>query len=434
MLTLFKEFTVVLTKFSGQSDFKKNLLVLMGGTAIAQLIPIIASPVLSRIFTPIEFGFFANFMAISAFITVYVSGKYELALILPKEDKDAINILSLSLLLAAANTVLLVLFFYIFSTFIADMLNVNNISNVIWLIPISSFISVLYLIFNEWCIRKKSYFTLSKNKISNTAGITGVSMAAGFSNISTGLIIGQVFGQLLSMIMAFYRVISADKGLLKYISASKMKYFMKKHGDFPKFNIAGQLLNTFSGQLPILVMSSKFGPDIVGYFAMTDRVLGMPLTYLGNSFRDVFKKSASDDYKEKGNCMEIYKKTTFTLIKIAIIPFIVLFITAPFIFSLVFGSNWETSGDFARILCLLYLISFISMPTSWLFVIAEKQKLDFLWQFIFFGLTTVSILIGYFFDDITIFLVSFCASRCVAYLIQIYFTYTLAKGKGFYVA
>jgi len=165
---------------------------------------------------------------------------------------------------------------------------------------------------------------------------------------------------------------------------------------------------------------------------MTDRVLGVPLTYIGNSFKDIFKQRAALEYNENGNCFLLYKKTTLTLLKLSIIPFVLLFLFAPYLFSFVFGESWEKSGEYARILCLLYLFSFISMPTSWLFVIAEKQKLDLLWQVIFLILTLVALTVGYFTNSFTTMLIAFCTVRTLAFGIQIFFTYNLAKGNRGY--
>jgi O-antigen/teichoic acid export membrane protein len=253
-------------------------------------------------------------------------------------------------------------------------------------------------------------------------------MLFGLNKISFGLVFGQIFGQLTAALLSIYRVMKEDQGLFKFVSMRKMRFFAYRYADFSKFNIPGQLINTLAVQLPVLFISSFFGSGAVGYYALTDRVLGVPLSFLGNSFRDVFKQKTAIDYKEQGNCLAIYKKTTLTLIGISIIPFIVLFIFAPELFSFVFGEKWLPSGEFTRALCIMYMLSFVSMPTSWIFVIAEKQKLDLLWQVIFLILTIISLGIGYLLNHINYVLWSLCIGRSITYLLQIVMTYHLAKG------
>lgn len=411
-----------------KSKFKKNLFVLMSGMAIAQAIPILFSPILTRFFSPDEFGYFATFLAVSSFFTVVMSGKYELAIILPKRDEEAINLLSLSALLSLVVTVVSSVFLIFFAKPFAKLFGVTEIESIVWLVPLASFFATIYLLFNEWSIRKNNFMILSRNKISNTSSISGFSLLFGFNKFSFGLIFGQIFGQLTAALFAIYRVMKEDKGLLKFVSMRKMRFFATRYVDFAKFNIPGQLINTLAGQLPVFFISSHFGAAEVGYYALTDRVLGVPLSFLGNSFRDVFKQKAATDYKVQGNCLAIYKKTTFTLIGLSIIPFIVLFIVAPDLFSTVFGEKWLPSGEFTRALCLMYLLSFVSMPTSWIFVIAEKQKLDLLWQSIFLLFTVISLGIGYLLNNIHYALWSLCIGRSTTFLIQIAMTYHLAKG------
>ena len=67
----------------------------MTGTSLAQAIPIIISPILTRIYTPEDFGLLALFLSITNIIGSVANGRYELAIMLPKEDEDAINIAAL---------------------------------------------------------------------------------------------------------------------------------------------------------------------------------------------------------------------------------------------------------------------------------------------------------------------------------------------------
>jgi O-antigen/teichoic acid export membrane protein len=416
--------------FGLRSQFKRNLFVLMGGMAIAQLIPVLVSPILTRYYSPAEFGNYATFLAVSSFFTVVMSGKYELAVILPQRDEEAINIMSLSLLLSLFVAFITSILLIFFSETFSRLFGVLEITPIIWLVPFVSFLATMYMLFNEWSIRKNSFLSLSKNKISNTASVSLFSFLFGLKKVTFGLIFGQLFGHLTAVLLSIIQFIKDDNRLLKFVSVRKMRFFANRYIDFAKFNIPGQLINTLAGQLPIFFISSSFGVSAVGFYALTDRVLGVPLSFLGNSFRDVFKQKAAIDYKEKGNCLSIYKRTTFALIAVSIIPFLFLYSYAPLFFSTVFGEQWIPSGEFTRSLCLMYLLSFVSMPTSWIFVIAERQKLDLIWQFLFLIFTAVSLMIGYILNDIYVMLWSFCIGRSLIFLIQLGMTYHLAKGHS----
>lgn len=415
---------------TGGSEFKKNLITLMSGVAIAQAIPVLCSPILSRLFTPDDFGLYANFMAFVAFPVVFISGRYEYAILLPKRDEEAINVLSLSCILAIFFTLIFCFVSLGFGNSIAGLLNANQLGSYMWLIPICALFAVIYSIFNEWCIRKKWFVTLGKNKISNTSGIAGTSILFGLAKLQPGLILGEILGRIFSVTTAITRVLRKDKHLFAYVTLNKMKYFARRYFNIPKFTIPGQFLNTFGGQLPVLVLSSQFGLYEAGLFMMSDKVLGTPITFLGNSFSDVFKQRAVQDYQTFGNCINIFKKTTFSVIKIALIPFIVLFITAPYFFEFVFGSEWYVAGIYTRYLCVMYMIIFINTPTCWMTVIAEKQHLMLIWQVFYVVLTVIPLYVGVMLSDIKITLLLFCIGRSIAYLIQFFISYKLAKGDS----
>ena len=77
--------------------FAKNVLTLLTGSTIAQAIPIAVSPILTRLYTPEDFGILALFLAIVSFIAIVFTGQYESAIILPEKYEDVINIFFLSL-------------------------------------------------------------------------------------------------------------------------------------------------------------------------------------------------------------------------------------------------------------------------------------------------------------------------------------------------
>lgn len=411
------------------STFKKNFVILLSGMAIAQLIPILGSPILTRLFSPESFGIFATFTAIASFALVPVSGKYELAIILPKRDEEAFNILILTVLVSLVISAIYGLVLFASQGLIIDFFDIPKMANVLWLIPIFVFFQSCYRTYNEWCIRKNTFKALSQNKVLNSTGVTGFSMILGLFGNSLGLVVGQILGQIVAVLTGAFKVFKGDVNLFSALSAKKQRFFFRKYSNFARFLIPGQLVNSLSVQLPVFFIGSQFGAETLGLYALTERVLGVPLSFLGNSVRDVFKQKAAEDYKEKGNCLSIYVKTTRSLIALSIIPFAVLFFTAPYLFGFIFGSEWEQAGVFTQALLFMYLLSFISMPTSWIFIIAEKQKLDLLWQVSYLVLTGLALGLGYYFDDVIYGLYFLCVGRSLAFILQMIMTYRLAKGS-----
>ena len=262
---------------------------------------------MTRLYSPDEFGLFANFLGILSILLVFYTGKFDLAVILPKQDNEAINIAFLSFFLIVCSTLITLIFFLLLGEKVVSVLNIPELSNWIWLLPFAGFFSSTYVVINEWYIRKDNFTGLSKNKIVNTSGITTVSLLFGFIKLNVGLILGQIIGQFLSIFFALKIGFKNDYKRLKFITISKMKYFAKKYIDFAKLIIPGQFINTIAGQAPVFVITAQFGLVPVGLLAFSDRILGVPMNFIGNSVRDVFKQRASIDYKNDGNCLGIYK-------------------------------------------------------------------------------------------------------------------------------
>ena len=230
--------------------------------------------------------------------------------------------------------------------------------------------------------------------------------------------------------MRLLKNIINDKVLISKISKVKIIALGKKYKKFPKFLILAHGLNTISSQSPIILLSSLFNSTIVGFFLLTQRVVGMPMSLVARSIGDVFRQEASYKFTKDKECEAIYLSTLKKLIAIGIIPFILLFIFSPILFTFIFGEEWKISGTYAQILTPMFFLQFITSPLSSMFMVVEEQKLDLYWQIFLFILIIISLLVGkYIFNDslITIFL--FSLSYSVAYIINGFMTYRFSKGK-----
>ena len=108
---------------------------------------------------------------------------------------------------------------------------------------------------------------------------------------------------------------------------------------------------------------------------------------------------------------------------------LMLFFLSPYVFSFVFGKEWQMAGDFTQILAVLFFFKFISSPLSYMFNIAEKQHLDMLWQIGLFIVTIISFYIGVQKEDIKLALICFTAAYSFMYIINLYLSYSFSKGS-----
>lgn len=415
---------------SSKSNYAKNVITLITGTGFAQAIPIAITPILTRVYTPADFGVFALFSAICAILTVIVTGRYELAIVVPEDDLDALNLVYLSIGLSFIVSFFLFLLILIFGENIAILLKNPELKNFLYLIPLSTFLLGTFQSFSYWFNRNSKYHIMASSRVLQSSVISGTQFISGFYKLSQiGLVFGQIFGQLTSLIyLSILFKISARE--YKY-SFSKIKIIevAKKYKSFPRFLIFAHGFNTSSSQAPVILLNSLFTSTAAGYFMLTDRILQAPISLVARAIGDVFRQEASYQYTRNKECKKIYIATFKRLLSLSIIPFLLLFIFAKDIFIFAFGEEWGIAGEYAKILTPMFFMRFLTSPLSAMFTIAEAQKLDLIWQIILFILIVLVLSIGFFLKSVEISLIGFSSVYVLMFILNLYWSFNLAKGK-----
>lgn len=428
---MIKKIGYLKNNYAPKGSFTANVLILMTGTTIAQAIPIAISPILTRIYSPDDFGIVALYLSIVSIISVLVTGKYELAIMLPEKDEDAVNIVALSIFISFFVSLITLLAIWIFNEPIKKYFGNSEISIWLYFIPLIVLLTGIYNSLNYWSNRKKQYKRLAVSRISQSGATSGINLGLGFSGFgASGLILGGIGGQTVATGVLGWQVWKEDKEKKYFITKEDMTYQAKRYNDFPKYSIPSDLINVVSNQMPIFLLNNFFNVTVVGFYSLTQRIMASPIGLIGGSILDVFKQRASSDYMKYGNCRDIYVKTFKTLFLLSIIPFIIFFLTAPDLFSFVFGIKWRIAGEYAQILAIMYLFKFISSPLSYTFYIAGKQKEDFLLH-IYLGISTfLTLTVGYYiFNNVKDALILFTINYSVVYLIYLLYSYKFSGGE-----
>lgn len=417
----------LISKLKPKSEFSKNVITLMTGTTIAQAMPIAISPILTRIYTPEDFGIFAIYMAVVSIISIIATGRYEMAIMLPKEEEDVTSIVKLTLLILSTITVILFLIVIIFNQTITNLIENKEISNWLYFLPISIFLVGLYQVYNYLLIREKNFKRLSTNKIIVSA--TNASTQLGYGIIiSNGF--GLLFGNIISYIISIYFIIKS-KVVNKYFNfkGNSIKKVAKEYQNFPKYDVPSVLVNVVANQLPILALGKYFGLGVVGLYSLMYKVLMMPISLLSSTVLDVFKQRATEDYNKYGNCKDIYIKTFKSLVLLGIVPFTILGVWAPEIFAFVFGDKWRVAGEFAQLMTPVLYLKLIVSPLSYTLYIVGKQKLNLIGQICLLIVTIISITLGIYYNSEDRMLESFALSYSLIYVLYLRISYQFSLGK-----
>ena len=373
-------------KIRKKSDFSRNVLTLMTGTTVAQAIPLAISPILTRIYTPHDFGLLALFISISFIFGSIANAKYEQVIMLPKKDEDAINILALGFIISSTLTLILLFIVIFFNNYIATLLNNQEISSWLYFIPISVFFIALFNLLTYFNSRKKNYKDIARATIIKSLVMATVQLSIGFlKNGATGLISGQFLSQMFANMQLLKNIIK-NRPLLSKIRGVKIIALAKKYRDFPKFALPSNLANTLSQHLTTILISSFYSVATLGFYSLAQRVLGMPSALVGNAIGQVFFQEATEERQRTGTIIKTFDATVKRLIVIALPSFTLLFFMVESLFSFVFGEEWSVAGEYAKILIPYFFISLISSTLSSTYDIFGYLKLELWWQ--------ISLLIG----------------------------------------
>lgn len=380
----------MIQRLKPKSEFSRNVLTLMTGTTIAQAIPIAISPILTRIYTPEDFGVFALYMAIVSIVAVMATGRYELAIMLPKKDEDAFNIVALSVFIAITISLITLIIIFLLNEQITQLIGNPEVSNWLYMMPLSIFITGLYQSLNHWNSRKKQFKTLSTNRVLHSGSVASFQLGMGCSGLgASGLIAGGVLGQSLATANLVNKIRKEDKQFFSSLKNIKQLALFKRYKNFPKFDVPSAVLNVGAAQIPNVLFSVLYAPMFAGYFYLTQRVLQAPITLVSSSILDVFKQRATYDYQKLGNARIIYQKTFLTLILIGLPPTLLLFFFIQDLFTFIFGEEWRVSGEYAQIMLPALFLRFIANPLSFMFYITEKQHWNLVCMvFLFLGVVS----------------------------------------------
>ena len=414
-----------------QNKFAKNVITLISGTGLAQLIPIILSPILTRLYTPEEFGSFALYSSICAILAVFVTGKYELAIIIPKYNGEAINLAAVTMLITIAGSFVILIIIIIFNEFINKLLGYSKTAYWIYLIPFTTLIIGIYHALNYWINRHSRYKTMAISRILQSGLGSSIQLTGGLAKIGPlGLIFGQFLGQLLSTIYLIKLSIKIDYKLFQRVTFKRMKCVARKYIKYPKFMLPGQAMSVGSSELPLLLLTLFFGVGVAGFYSLAQRIMAAPLTLLASAIGDVYRQRAASHYAVEGECLGIFLSSIKNLALFAILPTLPIFLFGPWIFTIIFGEAWSTAGEVASILAILLFFQTLSSPLSNTVLFPGWLRLESIWQCIrFFAIGLIFYLCDQIGADYKTTILGYVFISSSFYLVHSYFQYRAAQGK-----
>lgn len=402
---------------SKKESFAFDVLTLAGGTTFAQILTILAAPVLTRLYGPEDFGIWALYLSITSIISVIACMRYEYSIMLPESNEEAVNLLGLSFLAVLFVSGLTFPIMWYFKEPIVNILNSQQIGDYLWLVPPFIFVNGLFLALNNWNSRTKLFKRLSFSRIFSSVSSTATQIGFGFIEKigAGGLIVGSLTGQSIATFVLGGQIWRDDRKLImKSLSWKKVYKGFKKYRKFSLVDTWAALMNSVSWQLPAFLLSAFFTPAVVGFYSLGFRLLQLPMSFIGGSISQVFFQRASKAFTE-GTLPSLVENVFRMLVVIGMFPILILTIVGSDVFTVIFGKTWTEAGVYTQILSLWAFIWFISSPLTAIYVVVEKYHFGF--HYNFFNLITrlLSLTIGGLLGNARTALILFSMSGIVVY-------------------
>ena len=369
-----------------KSDFYRSVLTLFTGTALSQIIPVLASLVLVRLYTEYDYGVLEMFLKIQAFLVFLSTLRYDMAVPLPKSDKHAFILLNFSfrfnLYFLMACQVLAIFLFVL-----NDFLGWGIPQSWIYLfLPITVFFLSLNGQFDNWFTRKKWYKNITISRVVSAITNNGVKIGLGFLNFSfVGLILGNIVSAFAGAAAFFGKFRKSKEEYKSYKSKRSQGVLLKKYKDFPLITLPHSI-SDMTRELVFVALTAHFYGWELGAYALTLKLMRAPIAFMGSAVGQVYFQKVSNHVANNEGIFAITKKTTLQLFALSIIPFSVLALFSVEIFTFVLGEDWRESGEFAQILTPWMFVQFVSSPLSKIPAVLGKQKQ-------FFGISIIASLV-----------------------------------------
>jgi O-antigen/teichoic acid export membrane protein len=408
--------------------FVRSAFVLMSGSTIAMVVPVVAAPLLTRLYTPHDYGVFALFVSIVTVFSVPIGGNYDSAAMLPAEDEDALNLVSVCLAASFLAGIVCLFVPVFFARSIGRFLGSDGIVLWLWLAPLAGFLTSAQLAFSSWVNRKRQFKRLAASKVVEAVVTPAMSLGFGVRAWGVGgLVAGLLGGKLASAWMLERSTGRAKAAAQLQVKFKTMREQARKYRDFPLYSAPTSFLDVLALQVPILLLTRFFDPSTVGWFSLTSRVVGGPLAIVGSCVAQVYYQWFAEAGRDHDDLSSYPMKVAGYLGLIAAGPLLIAIVFSPVLFSLVFGSEWRMAGEYARVLVIPIAVRFVVSPLSVTMPASGNIKLGSIWKILYFSSTAVVLFVAAHFSVWTFILV-YSAHEVVFYFL--YFLLILKASAG----
>jgi len=365
----------------------------------SQTIAMLFQLVLRNFYTPTDFGYFSTYSALSGMLVSISSGRIEQAILIEKHERNAIEVLWLSIFISILFSIVLFLLFLFFKNIICSIFGIVDHKSIIFLLPLTIILFSCCEILNNLLIRREKFISSGINKIIRriTEGITQLSFYPLKSPF--GLVLGEILGQVSNIFSSFYQLRKVN--LFKF-NPLRWKYFLKKHSDFIFHNTPSTFINNLCAYYQVFYITSHFSKQELGIYDLSRFIVLFPISLLILTIQPILLQKISYSIRENIPLKTLFTKYIIFSFFFSLIFLLGIYIFDDFILLKFFNKSWEGASKFIEIIIFSALIKLIVSPLSNYLIVIKHLKIIAFWQYSYFALCCILFAIS--FSSIIVFL------------------------------
>lgn len=355
-----------LGRFVAKGSVTRNITLIAGGTIIGQAATLVVLPLLTRLYTPADFGAMAIFLALLVPLNAVASLRYEMAIPLPDDERDAQHLLMLSLVIVVVLSGLLALLVVFFAEALLTRINGTALLGYLWLLPLALLGGGCYHALSHYAIRVQAFRTIAITKISQGVG-QGITQAAlgvagiGLSGLLLGLVV-RFWGGMVALVKLVVRDVREQAWQLRRSELTRVAVGYKR---FPMFSSGGTFLQMLSMHLPSLLLAAVYSAQVAGWFSLGQRVLEAPINLLAKSAAQVYLGAASKIKRDNPKALRgFYQKMLLRQTALSLPLMLLAMLPAPWLFPWLFGEVWQVAGYYVQSLALMFFLQFLAQTVA----------------------------------------------------------------------
>jgi O-antigen/teichoic acid export membrane protein len=400
-----------------KSEFAKNSLTLVSSSFIGQAIALLIYPLITRLFSQSDLGLYATWLSIVDVLTILSTGKYEESVMLGKDKREAAATARLAM---RVNTV----FSLAAVAVVAVIFALGKADYTVFLIPPMVFFCGTTRVYQALFNYAKAFGQMAFSNIANSVAAAAAKLAAGFAHLTNGTLpAGSLVGQMVGNIN--YRI-ALHRLQLPKTTWAEAKEMASLRRNFPLFSMPKGFVNSFSYNLPFILLAYYFDNAYIGLFSLAMTCSFRPVSFFSGAFHSVLYKNFSVRYRE--NQPLIPKTNKFIALNaLVFIPVFVLGgVFANNIIALLFGSQWTACTPYLLMVLPWIFISHLTSSLSFLPSIFSTQRTDMVLNIVLFVLRLAALIIGIVYADFALAIALFAIVSAAMSLITFGWYYSLA--------